>query len=182
MTRPARNRLIAAVFVVVTVLLSRQLPDVVLWTIAAVVGVAMFGALWVTTPFRKARKLMTEKKYDDAATELAAFELSLTEPWRKRLAGFAVGMYTTNPIAASRNTLGAVRLEQGRLEDAVTHFDAATALDALYAMPWANRAVLAAMKGDKVAALEAKNKARELGFSSKTLDAVVQDKLNAGTT
>ncbi|MGV3619248.1 MAG: hypothetical protein ACO1OB_00445 [Archangium sp.] len=72
-----------------------------------------------------------------------------------------------------------MRLEQGRLDDAATHLDAAIALDPLYAVPWANRAVLAAMKGDKIAAIEARDRARALGFGSKTLDAVVQDKLDA---
>lgn len=181
MTRPTRNRLLAVALVVVTVLVLRRLPDEATWAVGIAGAVFMALALWVTTPFRKARTLMRAQKFDEAATELAAFELSLSEAWRKRLAGFAVGLYTTHAIAASRNTLGAVRLEQGRLDDAATHFDAAIALDALYAMPWANRAVLAAMKGDKVAAMEAKDKARALGFGSKTLDAVVHDKLAASS-
>lgn len=179
MTRPTRNRLLAVVLVVVTVVVLRRLPDEATWLVGGAGGAVMALALWVTAPFRKARGLMREKKFDEAATELAAFELSLADGWRKWLAGLAVGLYTTNAIAASRNTLGAVRLEQGRLEDATTHFDAAIALDPLYAMPWANRAVLAAMKGDRAAAMEAKDKARTLGFGSKTLDAVLHDKLTA---
>ncbi|MGV3619249.1 MAG: hypothetical protein ACO1OB_00450 [Archangium sp.] len=79
MTRPARNRLLAVVFVVVMVLVLRQLPDAAVWPVAAVLGAAMVVAMWVTAPFRKARRLMNEQKYDEAATELAAFELSLTE-------------------------------------------------------------------------------------------------------
>lgn len=179
MTRPTRNRLLAVVLVVVTVLVLRRMPDEATWAVGGVGAAFMALALWVTAPFRRARRLLTEKKFDEAASELAAFELSLTETWRKRLAAFAVGLYTSNAVAASRSTLGAVRLEQGRLDDAATHFDAAIALDPLYAVPWANRAVLAAMKGDQAAAMEAKDKARALGFGSKTLDAVVHDKLNA---
>lgn len=179
MSRPARNRLLAAIFVALVVLVAPRLPNVVAWLAFALVAVVIAASLWVTRGFRQARALLAQKKYDDAALELAAFERSLSERWRKRLAGLSVGLYTNDAVAAARNTLGAVRLEQGRLEDAATHFDAALALDAQYAVPWANRAVLAALRGDRAAANEAKQRAKALGFGSKTLDAVVSDKLGS---
>lgn len=179
MSRPARNRWLAVALVVVAVLLGPRLPDAVLWALVGVMGVVMGLAVWLTMPFHRARSLLRAKQYDDAATELAAFELGLSEPWKRRLAGLAVGLYTHHALAAARGTLGAVRLEQGRLDDAATHLDAAIALDAQYALPWANRAVLAAMRGDAAAANDAKDKAKALGFGSKVLDAVVADKLRA---
>ena len=46
-------------------------------------------------------------------------------------------------------------------------------------MPWGNLAVLAAMRGDAVAAEEARAKAAALGFKPKILAAVIKDKLAA---
>ncbi len=177
MSRPARNRLFAVIFVVATLGFAPKLPSPLLWSAAALVFSLTAFALWLTTGFRRARALLAQKQYDAAATELAAFELSLTESWKRHVAGLAVGTYTTSAFAAARNTLGAVRLEQGRLDDAATHFSAAIALDAQYAVPWANRAVLAAMRGDAAGAHEAKDTAKKLGFRSKVLDSVVADKL-----
>jgi len=180
-SRPARNRLLMAVFVVVMVLVTRRLPDEVTWASTAVFVPLVALALWVTLPFQRARSLLAKRQFDDAATELAAFEKSLVESgWRRAFASLAVGFYTSHPLAAARNTLGAVRLEQGRVDDAATHFSAALEHDALYAVPWANRAVLAAMKGDRAAAEEARQKAASLGYAPKILARVIADKLAAG--
>ena len=92
MSRPARNRWLAVALVVVAVLLGPRLPDSVLWALVGVMGVVMGLAVWLTMPFHRARSLLRAKQYDDAATELAAFELGLSEPWKRRLAGLAVGL------------------------------------------------------------------------------------------
>lgn len=182
MSRPARNRLLVAVFVLATLSVSRWLPDEVTWASTAIFVPLVALALWLTMPFQRARSLLAKRQYEEAATELAAFEKSLVEsPWKRAFASLAVGFYTSNPLAAARNTLGAVRLEQGRVDDAATHFSAALEHDALYAVPWANRAVLAAMRGDKVAAEEARQKASTLGYAPKLLSRVIADKLAAGS-
>jgi Flp pilus assembly protein TadD len=85
-------------------------------------------------------------------------------------------------MAASRNTLGAIRLEQGRLKDAARAFGTALELDPGYAVPWANRAVLAAMEGDRLAAEEARLKAKALGFAPRLLARVIEDKLAAAAS
>ena len=179
MTRPARNRLMVAVFVVVAFFAAPRVPNALLWAATAVATPLLLAALWATLPFQRARGFLRKQQYEEAATELAAFESSLTAGWKRVLASMAVGLYTSNPVAASRNTLGAVRLEQGRRDDALTHFTAALEHDALYAVPWGNLAVLAAMRGDAAAAEEARLKAATLGFKPKVLSAVIKDKLAA---
>lgn len=82
-------------------------------------------------------------------------------------------------MAAARNTLGAVRLEQGRLDDARTHFSKALELDPGYGVPWGNLAVLAAMTGDRAKAEEARLEAAKRGFSPRLLAKVIEDKLRA---
>ena len=180
MTRPARNRLVVVVFMLVAFFAAPRLPDGVLWGATVLATPVVLLAIWVTLPFHRARGLLRKQKYEEAATELAAFERALTQAgWKRVLAATAVGLYTANPLAAARNTLGAVRLEQGRLDDAQTHFKAALEHDVGYAVPWGNLAVLAAMRGDAAGAEEARVKAAALGFKPKVLAAVIKDKLAA---
>ncbi len=180
MTRPLRNKLVVVVFVIAAFFVAPRLNDVALWGATVVATPLVVLALWVTWPFHRARALLRKQQYEPAATELAAFESSLTQiGWKRVLAGTAVGLYTSNALAAARNTLGAVRLEQARLEDAETHFKAALGHDALYAVPWGNLAVLAAMRGDAGGAEEARVKAASLGFQPKVLAAIIKDKLAA---
>ncbi|MFZ5441907.1 MAG: hypothetical protein ACOZQL_18020 [Myxococcota bacterium] len=178
MTRPTRNWLIVALLIAGAFTLGPRLPDAVTW-VAPLVAAPLIGlALWVTAPFHRARSLLARRSFDEAATELAAFEKALTESkWKRALASLAVGLHTTQPLAAARNTLGAVRLEQGRLDDARTHFMAALQHDPGYGVPWGNLAVLAAMKGDRAAADAARRKAAERGFSPRLLSRVLEDKL-----
>lgn len=171
MSRPARNWLLVALVVVVGVAVAPRLPDALVWALAGVALVVMVAALSVTADFRAARALFAKKRFDDAAVRLAGFEKSLSAPWRARLAGLAVGVYTSNALAAARNTLGAVRLEQGKFDEAQAHFDAALKLDAQYALPWANKALLAKKRGEDFS--EARNRAVALGAKAKALDALL---------
>lgn len=180
MTRPARNWLLVALFIAATFAVAPRLPDAVTWTVAALGLPVVLVAWWVTAPFHRARARLARRDFDAAATELAAFEVSLTaSPWKRALASLAVGLHTANPLAAARNTLGAVRLEQGRLDDARTHFEAALAQDPGYGVPWGNLAVLAAMAGDATKAEAARAQAAALGFRPRILAKVIHDKLAA---
>ena len=180
MTRVNVNRLMYSLLIVAAFVAAPRLPNSALWSVLGG-SITLIGlALWVTLPLHRARSLLRQRKYDEAATELAAVETSLTETkWKRTLASMAVGLYTSNALAAARNTLGAVRLEQNRLDDAEIHFKASLQHDAGYAVPWGNLAVLAAMRGDAGGAEEARQKAAALGFKPKLLAAVIKDKLAA---
>jgi tetratricopeptide (TPR) repeat protein len=178
MTRILRNRLLVAVFVIVAFASAPRLNDGVVWAITATVFPLMVLALWVARPFHRARGQLKNQQYEDAAASLAEFETSIAQvPWKRVLAGTAVGLWTFSARAAARNTLGAVRLEQNRLDDAETHFKAALQHDAGYAVPWGNLAVVAASRGDAAAAEDARSKAASMGFNPKVLSAVIKDKL-----
>lgn len=180
MTRPTRNKLMVVAFVVAAFFAAPRLGNVALWGATVIATSIVALALWVTWPLHRARALLRKQQYEPAATELAAFESSMTQTgWKRTLAAMAVGLYTSNALAAARNTLGAVRLEQARLEDAQTHFKAALAHDAGYAVPWGNLAVIAAMRGDAGGAEEARIRAAELGFKPKVLAAIIKDKLSS---
>ena len=177
MTRPLRNQLLAALFVVAALFAAPRMSDGLMWVLTAVVTPMLVLAVWVTGPFRRARRAFAKKQYESAAAELTTFEKSLEVAWKRFFAGLAVGFYTTNAVAAARNTLGAVRLEQARLEDAEVQFKAALQLDPGYAVPWGNLAVLAALRGNAGGAEEARLKAAALGFKPQLLAAVIKNKL-----
>lgn len=180
MTRPARNRLLVVAVVGGALLLGPRLPDPLPWGLVALF-LPVFGlTVAVVRPLVRARRALAEQRYEHAAADLAAFEASLlAAPWKRALASLAVGLYTGNALAVARGTLGAVRLEQGRLDDAETHLRRALELDPGYAVPHANLAVVRAMRGDAAGAEEARQKAAALGFAPKVLAAVIKDKLGA---
>src|SRR5688572_28576558 len=121
MTRVLRNRVLVAVFVIAAFASAPRLSDGVMWTVTAIVFPLMLAALWVARPFHRARAQLENQQYEEAAASLAEFETSISQAaWKRVLAGTVVGLYTFNALAAARNTLGAVRLEQNRLEDAET--------------------------------------------------------------
>lgn len=168
MTRPARNRLLVVLLVVGIVVLSRRAPDELTWASTLFFAPVVVLALWVTAPLQRARSLHKNKQFDEAALAVAEFEKNVSAtPWKLRLAGLAVGLYTSSPLAAARNVLGAIRLDQGKLDEAEMHLKASLEHDALYALPWANLAVLANERKDVPGAQAALKKARELGYSPK---------------
>lgn len=169
MSRPARNRLLVVVIFLVALVVSPRLPTWLTWVFAGVGFPFVAVALWVTTPFRAARKFLQERNFERATLSLVQFEHALETGWKRGVAALAVGFYTSSARAAARSLLGAIRLEEGRLDDAKRHCDEAIALDDAYAIPWANLAVLAAMNGEKEDAARLAQEAVRRGLASKPL-------------
>lgn len=180
MTRPARHRLVIAAVTAAGLLAGPRLPEPLPWVLLGLFAPLLAAVVVAVQPLLGARRALALGRFDDAAARLAAFEVSLgASPLRRALAGLGVGLYTSNPLAAARGTLGAVRLEQGRLDDAAQHLHAALALDPGYAVPHANLAVLHATRGDAAAAEAARKSAADLGFSPRALARVVSQRLGA---
>ncbi len=178
MTRPTRNRLLVVVLFAVALAISFVLPLTAQWAFAALAVTLTVLTMTVTSGFREARELLKQGRFDDAALKLAAFEKSLLDaPWKERLAGLSVGLYTGHALAASRNTLGAVRLSQQQLDEALAHFEAAIDLDPAYAIPWANKALVLFKRGDTAGSAAARAEAARLGYAPKTLAAQLGDKI-----
>jgi predicted Zn-dependent protease len=180
MSRPARTRLVLVVVLALALLVGPRIPEP--WpALIAAAGLGFLAvALWVVQPLRRARRAFAQKRFDDAAADLAAFEVALgTSAWRRAVASLAVGLYSGNPVAVARNTLGAVRLEQGRLDDAQAHLSRALELDPEYAVPWANLALLRATRGDADGAEAARVRAQQLGFAPRSLPGLLRERLAA---
>ena len=178
MSRPARNRLLVFVVMIVAFVVSPRLPTWLTWVLGGA-GLPVVGvALWVTAPLRAARTLLMRKQFEQAAMAVLAFEARMALLWQRVLAALAVGFYTSNPKAAARNVMGAVRLDEGKLDEAERMLEKAVKLDDGYAIPFANLAMVAAKRGDRAVAMERREAARKRGYASKTLDAELERSLS----
>jgi tetratricopeptide (TPR) repeat protein len=129
-------------------------------------------------PYFQARDLMRKKDWERAAVAMAGYEQQQSAGgWPGRLAFLYVGFYSYDGVAVARNNLGAIRLEQQRLDDAKRHFERALERDARYAMPWANLAIIAARQHDRAESDRCRERARALGFRRRGFDAMVADLL-----
>jgi tetratricopeptide (TPR) repeat protein len=181
MTRPRRHLALILLFVAAAVVVAPRLPDAVLWSAAAAGALLIALCLVAGKHLFRARSLMGQAKWDDAALELAAFEQEQAAGgWRRALAWLFVGTYSSNGVAVARGTLGALRLEQGKLEEAKRHLERALEADPGYAVPHANLALLAAKQGDAAAAETHREKAHALGFRRRSFERALADALASG--
>ncbi len=176
--RPQRNLALSVVLLVAAVALARRLDDEQQWVLSALgLGVVLAVGL-LGRPYFQARDLMRQKDWERAATAMAGFEhQQTTSAWRRRLAFLYVGFHSYDGVAVARNNLGAIRLEQQRLDDAQRHFERALESDPGYAMPWANLAVVAAKRHDRAECTRCRDRARALGFRRRGFDAMLTDLL-----
>jgi tetratricopeptide (TPR) repeat protein len=171
MTRPRRNLALILLFIAGAFLAAPHLPNAVLTTIAALGAVMLVVAVFAAKHLLAGRSLMKQGKWDDAALELAAFEHEQsTVAWRRALAFLFVGSWTSDGVAVARGTLGAIRLEQGRLDEAEAHLKRAVEKDPGYALPYANLALVAARRGDTAAADAHRARAHQLGFRPRAFE------------
>ena len=113
---------------------------------------------------------MKQKRWEEAAICFVHFEQRLqSAKWRQMSAALFSGMYTYDGIAIARNNLGVVRLEQGRFSEAEAALRRAIERDTLYAMPYVNLAIIAALAGNATQAEQEQARAHALGFRDRGL-------------
>jgi tetratricopeptide (TPR) repeat protein len=181
--RPQRNLALSVVLLVAALAWGRHLSDGQQWLMSGLGFALLVTTIALGRPWFRARELMRKKDWERAATAMAGCEQQLTTvAWRRTLAALYVGFYSSDGVAVARNNLGAIRLEQDRLDDAKRHFERALERDPGYAMPWANLAVIAARRHDRAESERCRDRARALGFHRRGFDALLTDLLAAPLT
>jgi tetratricopeptide (TPR) repeat protein len=181
MTRPQQNVAIAVIGLVTMLLAPLVLPVEIVWTLVGVAWGVSLVAFVARGPYGKARALLRDKQYEAAFEALREFEALVTaQAWRRSLAFLYAGFQTANPLALARGYQGVARLEQGRLSEAEALLVSALQLDPDYCLPWANRAIVAALLGDETKARAHADTARALGFTDARFDGVLADALTKG--
>jgi Flp pilus assembly protein TadD len=170
MTRPNRNRLL----VVALCLVCLAAGNLVGVPLAGVLFVAALTSYIASRELFAARRALRQKRWVDALMGLQRFEAQLTSPARRALSWLAVSLYTFDARAIARNLTGVVHLENGNLDLAQAAFQSALQLDALYAVPYLNLAVIAARRKDTAAMESHLAQAARLGLTNKKAHAKVR--------
>jgi len=121
-----------------------------------------------------ARRLLDSGKPEEAILSLERFVKSIEQhPSRSKLLWLAWAIYTPDVLAMAMNNLGAAHLELGQLDAAEQAFAGALAKDPLYPLPYFNLAIVHELRGNRLEAAAAAERARQLGYTGGTLDKVI---------
>ncbi len=122
----------------------------------------------------KARRLVDNKKYEEAITVLDHFLKTLDQqPWRQYFMYCFFGLYTWNTRAMALNNMGSARMELGHLDKAEKLFREALGLDDEFPLPYHNLAILAAVRGDNEQSNQFNTTAQQLGYKLSSFDKAV---------
>jgi tetratricopeptide (TPR) repeat protein len=168
-----------SLLVVLTVLLLT--PSWVVWVLVGCAWGVSVVSLVAGRSYAQARAKLRSKQYDAAFDSLHQFEEHVSfDGWRKQLAFLYTGLLTSNPVALARGYKGVVRLEQGRLAEAEQWIQSAIEQDREYALPWANGAIVHALRGNEDKARAFAAEAARLGFRNRQFQEVLAMALAKG--
>jgi tetratricopeptide (TPR) repeat protein len=147
-------------------LIATRLPfAIVAWplaaTLLAIAGLCIWGR-----DFYLGRHCTRQRKWQEAAERYQRFETKLlATPWRKLAIGLQFGIYTFDGVALARNNVAQSLINLGDLDGAEQWLRRALQRDPMYAVPYLNLGVIAALRGDQVRAAREIGKAVQLGFN-----------------
>jgi tetratricopeptide (TPR) repeat protein len=134
------------------------------------------GFLW--RDLYTGRRLLESGSFSSSVTASEQFIQHVeSKPWLRRLWWLQGAIYTRDPVAMARNNIGAAHLELGQFDDAKRAFSEAVALDAEYAVPQFNLAMIAGLEEDDAEKEHRLERAAALGYSQSAIDNFVR---NAG--
>ena len=117
------------------------------------------------------RRLMGAGRFEQAIPLFESFVARVEKkPWIGGLIWIAPSGYTVSAKAMALNNLGACRLELGELEDAERDLKSAIELDAEYAIPHFNLAIVDMARGQEERSEEHLEQARKLGYHGGAID------------
>jgi tetratricopeptide (TPR) repeat protein len=119
----------------------------------------------------RCRRHFDQQHYEEAIDRGWRFLRTLkAEPWRRKLIYLTWSLYTWNVEAMARNNIGASLMMLGSFEAARRELQAALAVDAGYALPYANLAAMAAAEGDREESARLVAMARHNGYAGRPVE------------
>jgi len=163
--RPQRNLFIIMSVLAMVYLLATRLPrEVTLYLGAAVLVVAAVLAVWARD-FLVGRYRMRQRRWREAAERYQRFEAKLLAvSWGKLAVVLYLSFYSFDGVAICRNNIGQSLMNMQDLDGAEQWLRRALQRDPLYAVPYLNLGVVAALRGDKERAVREFGRAVQLGF------------------
>lgn len=99
--------------------------------------------------FKIARKLHKNGRYEEAITMFLTFIKEIKEdPEKEETTVLHFGLYTNSVVAMSYNNIGAGCIELGYFNKAIESLERSIEVDADYAIPYFNLAVIATVRGE----------------------------------
>jgi tetratricopeptide (TPR) repeat protein len=165
--RPQRNLFVIMSVMMAVYLIVIRLPfEIVTWMLAAcLVGFAALS-IW-GRDFLIGGRCSRQRRWQEAAERYKKFEAKLlAAPWRNLAIVLYFGIYTFDGVAIARNHVGQSLINLGDLDGAEQWLRRAMQRDPLYALPYLNLGVVAALRGDQQRATRQIGKAVQLGFNA----------------
>lgn len=167
------------VMVAVYLLLTRLPGEAGLALLAALALFGLVLSIW-GRDFFIARHHAKRRRWTQAVERYERFEKKLLRArWPKLTVVLYLGIYSLDGVAISRNNIGQILLNAGDLDGAVRWLRAALQRDPLYAVPYVNLAVIAAMRRDEATARREMTRALQLGFSPNSAQRILRRALDA---
>jgi tetratricopeptide (TPR) repeat protein len=166
MKRPQRNLFIIMSVMMAVYLIGTRLPfAIVTWLLVASLLVGAALCIW-GRDFFVGRQCTRQRKWQEAAKRYQRFETKLlAAPWRKLAIVLYFGIYTFDGVALARNHVAQSLINLGDLDGAEQWLRRALQSDPMYALPYLNLGVVAALRGDQARAAREMGKAVQLGFN-----------------
>lgn len=180
MKRPQRYLfIIMTVMVAVYLLLTRLPGEAGLALLAALALFALVVSVWGRDHFI-ARHHAKRRRWTQAVERYERFEKKLLRArWPKLTVMLYLSIYSLDGVAVTRNSIGQILLNAGDLEGAVRWLRAALQRDPLYAVPYVNLSVIAAMRRDENMARREMTRAVQLGFNPNSAQRILRRAIDA---
>lgn len=164
--RTQRNLLVILSTTAVVWILLQQLPLMLaLPVVGVMVAVALASMLW-GRDFIVGRYRFNRREWRPAIESYQRFEKKLLgSRWSGLLIPIYLGIYTFDGVALVRNNIGQAFMNLRELDAAAGWLRAALQRDPLYATPYVNLGVIAAMRKDGARAQREFQRAVDLGYS-----------------
>lgn len=167
MQRPQRNLFIIMSVMMAVYLIATRLPFAVVgWMLAASLVIVAALCIWGRDLFL-GRQYTRQRKWQEALKRYQRFESKLlAAPWRSLAIILYFGIYTFDGVAIARNEVAQSLIQLGDLDGAEQWLRRALQRDPMYAMPYLNLGVVAALRGDGARAAREMGKAVKLGVNA----------------
>jgi tetratricopeptide (TPR) repeat protein len=166
MKRPQRNLFIIMSLMVILYLLATRLPGTIVLYLGAVVLAIIAPCMLWSRDFFIGRYRSRQRRWQEAAELYQKFEAKLLAVrWTQWVAVVFISLYTFDGIAMCRNHIAQSLMNLRELDTAEQWLRRALQRDPLYALPYLNLGVVAALRGDKERAAREFGRAVQLGYS-----------------
>ncbi len=176
MKRTQRYLFMLMSILVAAYLLLTRLPWAASVSLLVMIALAYLSLLIWGRDYLIARWRARRRRWPQAVERFQRFERSLLEGKSPRLLlALHPGFYTFDGLALTRQQIAQCLLNTGDLDGAVGWSRAALQRDAEYALPYANLAIVAALRQDEALAQREMSRAVRLGYSAVAAHRALRD-------